>query len=269
MLDELRAEGPVDDVRGVRQCGVDVTSPNERRGEHIAVLGEAGGVRLEGGKRARDGLQHLVLDLDELRRLAGGMAGLGGDAREHVADVRRRLADRDELAPVLRQRSQAALAGNVACGQHGDHTRMRLRLGRVDPQDARTRMVGEAQSAVDHPRLAKIGDERLVAQGELVGAVAQCALADPVAARLGQRLAPPGAGSKQHRVDHLHVARATAEIAEQCVRDVVTARRRGSLRGAPPTSSRSPASRSRTVRRLRLRSSRPRASSSRRRGPPA
>ena len=224
MLDELCAEAPVDDVRGGRERGVDVTSPHDRGGEHVAVLVQERRVGRERGERARDGLQHLVLDLDERGRLARGVARLGGDAGDHVADVRRRLADGDELAPVLFQGSEHALARHVGGGQDADHAGVRFRLRRVDAQDSGTRMVGEAQCAVEHPGLAEVGHERLVAESELVGAVAQSPLADTVAAGLRQRLAAPCAGREQHRVDDLHVTGATAEIAEQRVRDVVSSR---------------------------------------------
>ena len=41
---------------------------------------------------------------------------LGGDGGEHVADVRRLLADGDELGPVARERALRALARNVGGG---------------------------------------------------------------------------------------------------------------------------------------------------------
>ena len=135
----------------------------------------------------------------------------------------------DELAPVLFQRPEHALAGHVGGGQRRDHAGVRLRLRRVDAQHARARMIGEAQGAVEHPRLAEVGDERLVAEGELVRAVAQSSRSPTPSPRLRQRLAAPRARRELHRVDDLHVAGAAAEIAEQRVGDLLS-RRHGILR---------------------------------------
>ena len=56
--------------------------------------------RVQRLERVGDRVEHLVLHLDERRRLARRVARLGGDGGEHVADVRRGLALGDELSPV-------------------------------------------------------------------------------------------------------------------------------------------------------------------------
>ena len=61
-----------------------------------------------------------------------------------------------------------ALAGHVRRGDDGDHARVRLGLGRVDPKDTRPRVVREAKRAVQHPRGGHVAHERLVAERELV-----------------------------------------------------------------------------------------------------
>ena len=86
-------------------------------------------------------------------------------------------------------------------------------------------MVGEAKRAVEQPRGGHVADVRVVAERELVAAVARAARADASArVRLGQRLAAPCRGDELDRVDDLHVPRAAAEVAEQRVRDLVAGR---------------------------------------------
>ena len=98
MLDELRPEGLGDDVRGAGEGGVDVAALD--RETESTLPPRAARARRRRLERVRHRLEHLVLDLDERGRLAGGAAGLGRDGGDHVADVGGRLALGDELAPV-------------------------------------------------------------------------------------------------------------------------------------------------------------------------
>ncbi len=188
----------------------------------------AGAPSASAAKRARDRVEHLVLDLDERGRRTGGVTGLRGDGREHVADVRRRLALGDELAPVARDRALHALAGNVRGRDDCDDAGMRERLRGVDPEDPGPRVVREAERAVEHPRVDHVADERLVAERQLAcpgsgrcgSRRGRCGRARE-AARRGRR-----GGGELDRVDHLHVAGAAAEVAEQRVRDLVPRRLR-------------------------------------------
>ena len=65
------------------------TSPRwTRETESTLPLVQQRRALVERVERVGDRLEHLVLDLDERGRLAGGVPGLGGDRGEHVADVR-------------------------------------------------------------------------------------------------------------------------------------------------------------------------------------
>ena len=142
-----------------------------------------------------DGLENLVLDLDERGGLAGCGTRLSGDGGEHVADVRGRLAGGNELAPVLGEHALRSLARYVDGGGDGDDAGMRQRLRDIYVAHDRARVVAEAQRPVEHPRYDDVVDERLVAERERRAPVAGGARADaPRAFDLGQRLSAPGAG---------------------------------------------------------------------------
>ena len=72
VLDELGAEGLGDDVRRVRERGVHVAALDAGDGEHVAVRMEQRRACGHGLERVGDGLEHLVLDVDERSGLAGG-----------------------------------------------------------------------------------------------------------------------------------------------------------------------------------------------------
>ena len=262
MLDELRAERLRDDVGGARERSVRVAALHlgQRQRPRPRV------------ERVDDRVEHLVLDLDERRRLARGVARLGGDGGEDVADVGGLLALGDELAPVAGQRCPASA--------RPERRRPSRRPRRPDDASAfetsmrttRARGWSENRSAaVQHPRRRHVADVRLVAERELVArGSGRCAT------RRGRCLSTSGSGSPRRtaggeldRVDDLDVAGAATEVAEQRARDLV-ARRLGVLgEQRPRPSSRSRASSSRTATRRRRRSSRPTSGASRPEAPPA
>ncbi len=222
VLDELRAVRLGDDVRSARERGVHVAPLHARDRENVAARMQERCVLLERVEGVGDRVEHLVLDLHERRRLAGGMTALGRDGGEHVTDVRRHLALGDELSPVLRQGALRALALHVGGGHHRDDPGVSRRLRRVDPDDARARVVREAERSVQHPGLDEVADVQLVAEREAGALVACRAGADaPAALGLGEGDASVGRSHEPHRVDDLRVARAAAEVPEQRVRDVL------------------------------------------------
>jgi hypothetical protein len=99
-----------------------------------------------------------------------------------------------------------------------------LGLRRVDPDQLRARMIGEADGAVQHPGKFHVVDVGLVAQGQLSPLIPGGPGSDP-AAQVGLRdgLASPGSCRELDRVHDLHVAGAPAEVPRQGPGDLVPA----------------------------------------------
>ena len=163
---ELNAFG---DVRRLVGCGVDAV------GVHVVV--EDGGVLLHGLDHVDDVGQGLVLDRDQVERVAGdGGAGrrhgghrvavvedlvTGHDVERDVAIVDLHLAGRHELGPHLAE---------VRRGDHGLDAGQRLGPTRVDGLDAGVG-VGAAQDPADqHAGQVQVGAE-LGAPRDLVDAI--------------------------------------------------------------------------------------------------
>ena len=121
--------------------------------------------------------QHLVLHVDQLERAPGdGRAGRGDrghrvalvehllaghDVPHHVLVVHHHLAGRDELR---------RLVGEVVAGDDGLHAGQRLRLRRVDRDDARVRVRAPQHPADELAGQVEVGAEAGAA-GHLVDAV--------------------------------------------------------------------------------------------------
>jgi hypothetical protein len=76
---------------------------------------------VEGGHRVGEGRMHLVVDLDQLGRRAGGGEVVGDDDGQHVAQVAGAPAHGDEHRPVLVDEPHLEVAGDVGCGVHSHH----------------------------------------------------------------------------------------------------------------------------------------------------
>ncbi len=222
VLDELGTERLRDHVRSSGEGFVDVASLHARDREDVPALVQLRGLGRKRLERVGHRLEHLVLHLHEGGRSAGGMAVLGRDGGDDVADVRRDLALGHELAPVPLDRSLCALAGDVGGGDDRYDSRLRERPRRVDAEDPGPRVIREPQPAVEHAGGDHVAHERVVAEGQLRALVAGGARADAAAA-VGLRQGLPAAGTSGEldRVDDLDVAGAAAQVPEQGMGDLV------------------------------------------------
>ena len=227
VLDRLGPERLAQDVRRRGQRGVDVASPHDRGREQIVALVHRGSPVVDREDRVGHRLEHLVLHLDQGRSLARAVTALGRHDREDVAHVGGDLSLGHELAPVPRDQALGPLARHVGRRRHRDDTRMGRRSGDVDPQHPRPGVVGEPDRPVDHVRREHVGDVRLVAERELDALVPRRSGPHAVAdGRRRHRLAPALPSDPVDRVDHLHVARASAQVAGEAVRDLLAGRGR-------------------------------------------
>ena len=221
MLDALRRPDAADHVRRCGQGGLDVAARVARRREQVVVLGiDARRARLErlGGVEHRG--QRLVLDLDQLRRLARDARGFGGDSGEHVADVARLLALGDEAGPVGVDQPDPAFARHVLGGRDGDDAGKRARLGDVDLDDPRARVRRQRDDAVKQPGRVDVGDERPLAEREFGALIALERPADAaVLDDRRRRAAELGRLDEFDRVDDLRVAGAAAQMPVEHPRD--------------------------------------------------
>ena len=222
VLDAGGLEAVRDDVGGGGQGGLHVTSGVGRFGEHVAFGRDAWRAIGHGLEGVGQGLEHLVLDLDELGRGTGLGARLGRHRREHIAHVARGLAHRHQLPPVVLDEALVALAGHVGRGDDRDHARRRLGRGGVDGPDHRARVVAEAQRAVEHARHDVVGHVLLHAQHLLARAVLGCGVADRGArVRHRPRTAVACGRDLTDGVDDRQVAGAAAEVAREGLGDGV------------------------------------------------
>ena len=179
VLDALRRPLARDDMRGGGERGLDVAARVARRREHVVVpridRRRAGPDRLGGVEHRGQGL---VLDLDELRRLAGEARRLGGHRRQHVADIARLLALGDEDRPVGNDLPDPAVARHVGGGRDRGDARQGQRLRDVDADDPGARVLRQHDGAVEQAGRVDVGDERPLAERELGALKALERLAD-------------------------------------------------------------------------------------------
>ncbi len=160
------------------------TSPRftTRDREHVAALVEQRCVRLERLERVVDRLEHLVLDLDQRCGLARGVRVSAATA----ASTSPTYAVVSPTATNWRQSARSMPCVALARDVGGGHDRDR-RPGRLAPSRcrcaARARAGGRRSAARRgaSPATRHVADERLVAERELVGAVARARARRPVA----------------------------------------------------------------------------------------
>ena len=126
MLDPLRAERLPNGERARRERLVEVGAPlvaARRQDVRLGPPHRQGRIGSERGDRIGVGREHAVGDLDEFRRGAGMVPGVGHDDRQHVAGVRGPSADGDQHRPVLVDDPDRQFAGKVGGGEDGRRRR--------------------------------------------------------------------------------------------------------------------------------------------------
>ena len=120
VLDALRLEHLVHDVRARRERRIDVAPRVRRARQHVALEAPDRVVAsgLHRGDWVDDRRKRSVLDVDELRRGPRRLAVLGDDHREHVAEIGRAPTLRDEDRPVLVDQTDAQRSRHVGGGEH-------------------------------------------------------------------------------------------------------------------------------------------------------
>ena len=259
MLDRLRAERLRHDVRRRRERRIDVPVAHGRDRQQVAALVHRRRIRRERLERIRHRLEHVVLDRHERGGLAGRVARLRRHRREHVAHTAGRLPLGHEGRPVGRDQSLVPLAGHVRGRRDPHHAGNGLRPAGVDVPHPGARMVGEAKRGMQHARDGHVADEQVLPEDEpAAGAFrrggthavgrSRRAVDDPRArgrrgvlsagrrrggdqsargTRGGPGLDPVSTtlgGRPAHRVDHLDVAGASAQVAGKRPGDLLARR---------------------------------------------
>ena len=144
MLDELGAEGVLDDALGLGEARLQVALAHLVGGHHVVRALDNGRARLERLERIEHAGQRLQVVFDQVRGPLGQRQGLGRDQRQRLAVVADPLAHQDllvggeALAPGLaRDVGRRAAVGEVGGGQHADHALERACLGRIEAREPR------------------------------------------------------------------------------------------------------------------------------------
>ena len=126
---------------------VAVAAEGRRRLEALPVLVDERRVVSECRLDVTDGRQRLVLDLDQSDGLIRDLPGQGRDPGENVA-LEAHLLLREQ--PSVLDHCAVADVRHVLVRQHGEYSRQRPRLRRVDTHDPRVRVVGVAETGMHH-----------------------------------------------------------------------------------------------------------------------
>ena len=168
--DAVDDEMMFDDVRGLRQSGVDRRLVADQFDEGDIVLELVVHARRAGLGRflcRGNGGQRFVLDLDQFQRVLRLRRGLGNDEGDAVADPTDKAVGQHRVARRMHGGAAAALeagiAGQVAvaggldvgCGQHREHARRSLGGFGVDRHDLgvgmrRAQHDAEGHAGIDH-----------------------------------------------------------------------------------------------------------------------
>ena len=211
VLDALGLEHLVDGVGTGRQQAVDVAAGVHAARQDVVVGAPHG--QLGAGLDRRQGIghrcEHVVADLDQLRRRPRLLARLGDDDGQHVAGVRRATADGDHDRPVLVDDPDAQLARDVRRREDPDDTGGGGRGRRVDRRDVGAGVRGEVQRGVEHAGHADVVDVPAVAERQLGRLVLGARRTDRTAQRGLERLA---LGHGLDGVEDLDVAGAPTQV---------------------------------------------------------
>ena len=174
-LDALR------DVRGARAVGRGAAGAEEAKDllGHDVVVNH----RRLGRHRilhVRNGLERLVLDLDQVERVFGDVRVSRGDRRDRVPAVERLVRGEDVVEHPARAGRLAlaevhrriVLPREVGVRDHRGHSGQRLRLRGIDVVDQRVGVRAAQHAAVEHPRQPHVGavDRATVDLVDTVGA---------------------------------------------------------------------------------------------------
>ena len=128
--------------------------------EKVAALVDMGRAGPERLRRIVDARQRLVLHAHALRSLRGDLRSLRGDGRHGLAleahpilgehGLGREHGARRRLGHAPGQFHSERVLRHVGVGEHGDHSRQRAGLARVDPDDARRGIRAADDPGVEH-----------------------------------------------------------------------------------------------------------------------
>ena len=216
---------------GLQECVVN-TLRLERLTHHMGrsgqtVLGVAPGVgrcrqhiaiefphRVFGGSnrldRIHDRRVHVVLNLDERGRVASGVAILGHNHGDHVAQITGAAADRDEDRPVLMDETMAQFTRHIGTGEDPHHTWHSFGSSGVDGDDVGSGMVGQLERAVCEIDRNHVVDKRTVTKRQRMRFVFDPATTDTTGLHRNGHFV---GCQRLDRVENLGVARATAQVA--------------------------------------------------------
>ena len=148
------------DVAALADVVLELDGVAERK-EAVVDARRAGGLGLLDGA---DGLELLVLNLDELLGLLEGLCVLGHDECDGVSQAARDVALGDHDVPVLDEVAHLVV-GHVLGREHAHDAGKRLGLARVDGENAGARILGAHRGGV-----AQAGE---VCLGHVVGVLAK------------------------------------------------------------------------------------------------
>ena len=220
VLDALGLEGLVHRVRAVRQCSVDVATPVLADAQHVRLglpHGE-GRVRLERGDGVGDRGVHLVGHTHRIDRGARLFTRVGDHDGKDVTGVAGAPAHRDHHRPVLVDDADQQFARHVGRGEHGVHPGSCQRLGGVDRQHVGAGVRGEMERGMECAGHPQVVDVPAIAEREGRGLVLRTGCADR-GGQLGR--AHGAAGDGLDRVEHLHVAGASAQVGAEVAAHLV------------------------------------------------
>jgi hypothetical protein len=126
----------------------------------LAVVADDGRAGLQRAARVHDRLERLVLDIDQLERVARGVVVVGNDERDLLA-LEAHFVGREHGLAVGRHRGHPRHAARleVAAGDDGVDLRERERGGGVDRDDARVGERAAQDRAVQRARAADVVEE--------------------------------------------------------------------------------------------------------------
>ena len=136
-------------------------------GGSVAVVADDRRVGIERAPRVDDRLERLVLDVDQLERVARGVVVVGDDERDLLA-LEADLVGREHGLAVGRHRRHPRHAARleVAAGDDRVDLRQRERGGGVDRDDPRVRERAAQDRAVQRARAADVVEERALPADE-------------------------------------------------------------------------------------------------------
>jgi hypothetical protein len=133
----------------------------------LDVLAQDGRPLIHRLERVDDDGERFVLDLDQVRGVRGDIA-VGGDDEGDFLVLEQDLAVGEHHLNIARERRRPGEidALEVLGGQNGDHAGQRLRLRRIDLDDARVGVARSVEVAVQHAGKLDVVDVIAAALGE-------------------------------------------------------------------------------------------------------